>query len=188
MKYVDKLLQETDFLEQLEKLEQLEQDRSFCRHGLEHLLDTARIAWIRVLEQQEESEWRKGSEQQNRKRPDQEMVYLSALLHDLGRIQEYEDGTPHHKAGVVKARLLLEQVGYPKEKTEQILMAIQEHRTLQREKVSAASDPDAPESQSESWLGELLRWADKKSRNCFYCKAAAECNWAQEKKNRTIGY
>ena len=34
------------------RIEQLEQQRIFCRHGLEHLLDVARIAWILTMEDQ----------------------------------------------------------------------------------------------------------------------------------------
>ena len=69
MEYVRKLLQETDYLLQMKKLEQLEAERLFCRHGLSHVLDVARIAWIMVLEKQMQVE--------------KEVVYLTALLHDM---------------------------------------------------------------------------------------------------------
>ena len=35
---------------------------------------------------------------------------------------------------------------------------------------------------------ELIYRADKKSRNCFSCKAEPECYWSSAKKNMTIQY
>ena len=34
------------------RIEELEQDRVFCRHDVIHFLDVARLAWIENLEQQ----------------------------------------------------------------------------------------------------------------------------------------
>lgn len=175
MEYVDKLLQETGFLQLLEKLEQLEQKRQFCRHDLGHLLDTARIAWIRALEQRQEN-------------IEKEMLYLAALLHDLGRIQEYEAGIPHQEAGAALAAELLEQIGYPGEKAELVRRAVAGHR-----RGSAAADAAERQNRRSALDGadrlrELLTWADKKSRSCFYCKAQEVCRWEQEKRNDTIEY
>ena len=175
MEYVDKLLQETEFLQLLERLEQLEQKREFCRHGLTHLLDTAKIAWIRVLEQ--------GQEKTNK-----ETVYLAALLHDLGRIREYEDGIPHHEAGAVLAAELLDQIGYPKEKAELIRSAVAEHRRSSATADAAGGQDSRPAVDAAEGLRELLTWADKKSRNCFCCKAQESCRWEQEKRNDTLEY
>lgn len=170
MKYVDKLLQETDFLQQLDKLEQLEQNRQFCRHGLAHLLDTARIAWIGYLEQKQGNLEHEVSLQMIEK----EDIYLAALLHDLGRVQEYENGKPHHDAGAEIAETYLQAIGYPKDRMTLVLEAIQGHRSMK---------------QSEgNTLTNLLYWADKKSRSCFFCKSQKECKWSQEKRNQTIKY
>lgn len=159
MEYVRKLLQETDYLRQLKKLEQLEKERVFCRHGLAHVLDVARIAWIMALEKQIPVE--------------KEAVYLTALLHDVGRIREYQEKVPHHEAGIAMARDYLEQIGYPKEQQALICTAIGEHR-----------DKDCT---AEDFI-KVIQRADHKSRNCFFCEASGACKWSEELKNRTIEY
>ncbi len=185
MDFVDKLLKETEFLELLGKLEQLEENRQFCRHGLPHLLDTARIAWIRVLEQgaegyalgeiQELSDGAnnpKEGYQESAPALEKEDIYLAALLHDLGRIAEYEEGIPHHQAVGPVAEKLLGEIGYPREKQALLVKAMEGHRK-------------APMGEA---LESLLGWADKKSRNCFFCKAQKACKWEQGKQNETIEY
>ena len=65
----------------LRRLNDLERGRIFCRHGMEHLLDTARIAYIKSLE---------------RALPlSRDLIYAAALLHDIGKWEQYENGTPH---------------------------------------------------------------------------------------------
>lgn len=157
MEYVRKLLQETDYLHQLEKLEELEKERRFCRHGLEHVLDVARIAWIQVLEKQLSFE--------------KEKVYLTSLLHDIGRNLEYQEGIPHHEAGRKMAEAYLSQIGYPKEKCIDVIEAIGEHRN--KEKLNGD-------------FIKIIKEADSISRNCFFCKVSGECKWSEERKNQTI--
>ena len=159
MEYVRRLMQETDYLKQIEQLEELETERRFCRHGLEHVLDVARIAWIQVLEEKLSYE--------------KEEVYLTALLHDIGRILEYREGIPHHEAGQKMAEDILGQIGYPKEKSTIILTAIGEHR-----KKNKLNDD----------FINIIKKADSISRNCFFCKASGECKWKEERKNKTILY
>ncbi len=225
MEYVDKLLRETEYLNYIEKLERLEAERIFCRHGLGHLLDTARIAWIWVLEEQA---FRCGFKKEQAARyvaggetegpgehkafscgevalPEKETVYLAALLHDLGRIQEYEEGIPHQQAGAKLARQLLCRIGYPKEKLELVVEAIEGHRDggmrlwaagADRESRAAGADeesravdePGKNAARRAESLRQLLFWADKKSRNCFYCGARPECKWEPEKRNEGIRY
>lgn len=50
MKYVEALLKDSSFLYRLFHLAELEKNRAYCRHDLEHFLNTARIAWIFALE------------------------------------------------------------------------------------------------------------------------------------------
>lgn len=159
MEYVRKLLQETDYLLQMKKLEQLEAERLFCRHGLSHVLDVARIAWIKVLEKQMPVE--------------KETIYLTALLHDMGRLREYQEMVPHHEAGAAMALDYLEQIGYPEEKLDMVLTAIGEHRNKDREE--------------ESFI-KVIQRADSQSRNCFFCEAAGACKWSEERKNTSIDY
>ena len=59
------------FQRELARLEELERDRPFCRHGIQHLLDTARIMRILNLEQGLGFS--------------RELVYATALLHDVGK-------------------------------------------------------------------------------------------------------
>ena len=60
----------------------------------------------------------------------------------------------------------------PVEEIEAIVSAIRGHR--------AQTD--------QTVLGKLLYTADKRSRNCFSCKAEPECYWSPAKKNMTIQY
>ena len=157
MEYLRRLIQETDYLERMKELETLEQDRKFCRHGLQHVLDVARLAWIKVLEEQQPVE--------------KEQLYLTALLHDMGRIAEYRQGIPHHEAGIIMARNYLQQIGYPQEKCELIFEAIQEHRNKEKLNKDFIS---------------IIKQADNQSRNCFFCEAGKECKWSEEQKNYTV--
>lgn len=193
MNFVDKLLQQTDYLQQLQKLEQLEKNRQFCKHGLNHLLDTARIAWITYLEQQQnvnkmDAQMKVVEESILEK----EMIYLAALLHDLGRIQEYEEGISHHIASAVMAETYLSEIGYPEEKAMLIVTAVYGHRKKQEEFAQRMEKICERKNNSEAYermregLGALIYFADKKSRTCFYCEAAENCNWEQEKRNMQI--
>ena len=97
----------------------------------------------------------------------------AALLHDIGRAKQYTDGTPHDKAGVQIAEIILSDLDFSNEEKSQILTAIGEHRS---------SNKEIPV------LSQLLYEADKKSRLCFLCPAEKECYWDLSKKNMTIQY
>ena len=159
MKRIDAILADEQFRYGLERINELEQDRIFCCHGLEHLLDVARIAWIMVLEQNIPLE--------------KDLVYGAALLHDLGRYRQYEENIPHHQASAMLAAELLPKAGYTEAEIAQIVDVIGQHGT---------------EPQSQGQLARILYDADKLSRNCFRCGAQAECKWPLEKRNRTIIY
>ena len=75
----------SEFLFLLESINEYEKDRKFCRHGIKHLLDTARIMYIIKLEDDLPF--------------DKDMIYAAALLHDIGRYEQYKNGTPHNIAG-----------------------------------------------------------------------------------------
>ena len=143
------------------RLEKLEEDRIFCRHQMPHLLDVARIAWIRNLE--EGLGFSK------------DVVYAAAILHDIGKSLQYEEKIPHEIAGVEIAEQIL--AGLPQEfsfsdaEKKQILTAIKGHRWLRED-----AEP----------LERLLYESDKASRMCFACPAEAQCDWSKEKKNMEI--
>ncbi len=81
------------YRESLHNIEKLEQERIFCGHNAQHLLDTARLAYIENLE------LNLGISK--------EMIYAAALLHDIGRGLQYTEGIPHHGGGVKLAAPIL---------------------------------------------------------------------------------
>ena len=114
MKRIEAILQDERFRYGLQQIAKLEQQRIFCCHGLEHLLDVARIAWIMTLEQHLPLE--------------KDIVYGAALLHDLGRYQQYEHQIPHHEASAALALEILPDAGYSLEETAMITAAFSAKR------------------------------------------------------------
>lgn len=150
-----------------EKLMTCEQDRIFCRHQIEHLLDVARIAYIQNLEQNLGFH--------------KDVIYAAAILHDIGKFEQYKNQTPHEIAGEKVAWQILRDLNeqyaddismqFSEEEIALILSAIRNHRRV--------ADAKLP-------LDHLLYVSDKLSRNCFSCPAKAQCNWSEEKKNRGV--
>lgn len=157
----NRLLHDEEVIGSFEKLETLEQERIYCRHGLCHALDVARIGYIMMLEAADAV-------------VSKEMFYVAALLHDLGRVKQYESGMPHHAAGAELAAHLLSKYAFTEEEKNAVCGAIAMH-----------THTDAPEVKEDavSILAKYLYLADKKSRNCFCCGAQASCNWSEEEKN-----
>ena len=155
MDRVNRILHNPKYRECVEKNRKYEEERIFCRHGMSHFLDVARLSWIENLEKGLGIE--------------KELIYAAALLHDCGRFRQYEDGTPHELAGTQLAEEILFDCGFEEPEREEILRAISGHR----EKKLA---------QEESLRGVLYR-ADKKSRPCFACPAEGACSWPPSKKN-----
>lgn len=160
MERVNQILRHPCFQESLERVKTYEADRIFCCHQMEHFLDVARIAYILNLEEHLEIE--------------KDIIYAAALLHDIGRYVQYEDGTPHEKASARMAPEILADCGYLPEEIVRIVDAIVAHRDLDE----AKTEP----------LKSIIYRADKASRACFSCKAEAQCDWKKEKKNVKIGY
>lgn len=160
MDRIDRILRHDGFRYHLNANIEAERDRVFCRHDMVHFLDVARIGEIINLEMQTGI--------------DRERIYAAALLHDLGKHIQYENGTPHELASARIAPQILEECGFDPEETEDIVAAIRSHRDVQ-----IAEEPD---------LRGILYRADKASRACFACKSETECNWKGEKKNLRIKY
>lgn len=139
------LLQDPAFHHHLQRTRQKESNRIYCNHDLDHLMSVARIAWIINLE--------------TKAGFSKELVYTTALLHDLGRWQEYETGVDHAEASAILAAELLDQHGFLGEEKERILTAIRNHRS------KAAADR----------LSQILYEADKASRLCIGCSATSTC-------------
>lgn len=160
MERIDEIIRHPVFQEGLQEIKRAEKERIFCRHGMEHLLDVARIAWILNLEEGAalEKEW----------------IYAAAFLHDIGKGRQYLDGTPHQIAGIELAREILAECHFQEAEMAVILDAIQSHR-------------DGSVKEEKGLRGILYR-ADKASRACYCCEASGECNWPQTKKNLMVIY
>lgn len=144
--------------ETLRDLERLETLRIFCKHDLEHFMDVARILYIKILE---------GNYPISK-----DVAYSAALLHDLGRLAQYNEGIPHEEASLTLAKRALAETSYSEKEVELILSAIAGHR-----KVQTGED-----------FASLFAQADKLARLCFNCPAQGPCNWSYEKKNHELKY
>ena len=160
MKRVNRILVHPRFQIYKEEIKKWEEDRPFCGHDVSHLLDVARIACILLLE--EECEVSK------------EYIYTAALLHDIGRPEQYAHGIPHQKASVKIAAGILKDCGYDEEETAAVLSAVGNHRDAARA--------------SQTPLDWLIYRADKLSRGCYVCDVEEICDWAAAKKNQVLTY
>ncbi len=158
MKRVNQIFRHPLYQDALRTIEEAEQERIFCRHDMEHFLSVARLAYI--YNQREEVGVSKP------------VIYGAALLHDIGRSQEYKSGLPHHEAGMSLAESILAACGFSDEEQSQILDAILFHR---KEGKQGGKD-----------LRSLLYRADKASRNCFMCRERDQCKWPKEQMNLEI--
>ena len=70
MERIQNILKHPEFEKSMRMIRTLEKERIFCCHGMEHLLDVARIAYITSLE--EEAGIKK------------DVIYAAGLLHDVG--------------------------------------------------------------------------------------------------------
>lgn len=158
MERVNLICSHPQWQEAMEKLRRLEEGRIFCGHDTQHFLDVARIAYIEALE---------------RGLPiPKDMIYAAALLHDIGRYCQYEEGIPHEEASGDLAARILPECGFSSGETEEILGAIRLHRS--------------PATAEREDLADILYRADKKSRECMFCEARGQCSWPEEKKNMKV--
>ncbi len=159
MERVAKIIKNHEYEACLKKIKSLEKHRKFCKHNIKHFLDVARIAYILKLERNIDV--------------NKEIIYSVALLHDIGRHRQYEEGVPHEKASAEIAASILKNSGFNGEEIRKITNAIKEHRK---------------NSGESSELGTIIYKADKLSRKCFSCNFRRTCNWKDDKKNYTIKY
>lgn len=160
MERIDKILKHDLFISCISKNEVAEEGRIFCRHNMTHFLDVARIG--RIINAEEGL----GIET--------ELIYAAALLHDIGKHQQYAEGVPHELAGVGLASGILKDCGFDQNETVVIIEAIRGHR-------------DESSAKEKNLKGILYR-ADKLSRACFCCPAEGECSWKDGKKNLELRY
>ena len=151
MERVNSLLFHEDYQFWIIENNKAEVGREFCRHGLEHAFDVARIAYSIWLDN-------------NGNPVAKDIVYAAALLHDAGKWMEYDDESlDHAEVSAEMAETILEDVGYHPAVVAEIAKAIRAHRTAGAE-----------------GLGGILYQADKLSRPCFLCPAADKCKWEKK--------
>lgn len=163
--------------ERLAELEKLEADRIFCCHGIGHLLDVARLAYIFALERGYDI--------------DKELIYATALLHDIGRSTQYKEGIPHAEAGLEPALEVLSDCGFSKAESVMALLAIASHSDESRDcrdEVKALLPDQDCDGEAALRLQEIIYDGDKLSRDCFRCKAEKECKWDENMKKKTISW
>lgn len=156
-----------------ESLQELEKDRIFCRHTFEHFMDVARIAYIMNLEKELGLS--------------KEIIYAAALLHDIGRDEQYINRTPHEVASAKIAEEILGECGFGDDEIRMIVKAIKSHRGS-KEKNCEDNNSCTREELDDSILklSGIIYIADKASRQCFSCEAQNECNWSIDKRNLEI--
>ena len=103
-----------------------------------------------------------------------DQFYVTGLLHDIGRVAQYETGEHHSEAGMRIAEQLLSEIGYPVEWMTETLQIVGVHHGREEEKDESGS------------MEYYIRRADHLSRNCFLCEAADSCKWSNEERNQTI--
>ena len=156
MERINRIWNHPEYQKHLKTITGYEADRVFCKHDMSHILDVARIMWI--LNEKEQLHI------------SEELIYATALLHDIGRALQYSEKIEHEVAGGKIAPAILKDAGFIEAQIQQIVGAIANHRKEVR----------------ETSLGSLLYRADKLSRDCFCCKVRNECYWPDEKKNLEI--
>ncbi len=97
----------------MDNIEHAEVGRIFCLHGMEHIMDTARIGYILILERGLNI--------------DKELFYAAAMLHDSGRYNPLIDD--HAEAGAINAELIMPDCGFDEDETIAVAQAIRSHRT-----------------------------------------------------------
>ncbi|WZL80900.1 HD domain-containing protein [Vallitaleaceae bacterium 9-2] len=142
------------------KIQNHEVARSTCKHDMSHFLDVARIAYILNFEKQLGIS--------------KKLIYATALLHDIGRFEQYERGIEHEISSASLCLEILIDTGFLEEEILQIQKAILNHRNL--------------DIKDEPTLSGIIYRADKASRPCHSCLVQDICNWPIEKKNLTITY
>lgn len=156
MERFNKILSHEIFKTKISQIETLEKERIFCHHGLQHLIDTARISYILSLE--------------NDLNVPKDLIYATALLHDIGRYDEYINGKPHTEVSKDTIKIL-KDCDYSIDEINQIVEAIENHQKQPKEIKT---------------LSNILYKADKLSRLCFNCKAENQCYWNDDTKNKYL--
>lgn len=116
MENTNRIYQDPYYATLLSRLEELEKERVFCKHDLNHFLSVARIAYILTLEEGLSVS--------------KDVLYTAALLHDIGRVEEMTSGLAHDEASANIAEKFLVHSTFTDEEKETVLSLIRNHRSL----------------------------------------------------------
>lgn len=160
MDRVNKILKNSQFKDYLSKNKIEEKDRLFCKHDMRHIIDVARVAYILSLEKELHIK--------------KDIIYATALLHDIGRWKEYQNKEKDHaKESADLSKEILQKCDYNKEEIELITDAISNHRE---------------KDHHNSTLSEILYQSDKLCRPCYECEAIKECKRFKDNKEPYLEY
>jgi len=177
------IMKDPRFLEAMKQTADFERTRIFCRHDWQHLLDVARIMQVLCM-------------RASLPVPD-DLIYAAALLHDIGRASQYADGTPHDIAGMQIAGPILSDCGFTPVERDLILYAIGRHRSHAALPAGGKHSLESKNLESndpgkggytetiKTRFAQIMYAADKKSRPCYACNARKDCNWPEERKNKS---
>lgn len=157
LKRCSRILNDSEFQQILSDIETAEADRIYCKHGIAHLMEVARAGYIINLE--------------NRLDIPKDIIYAAALMHDIGRLAQYNEGVSHHEASAEAAAKILPRCGYTPDEVRLISEAVISHR-------------QAPEAIKN--LGDIIAEADKRTRLCMLCNAQDTCKWKDDEKNSEL--
>ena len=166
MDRIKPILENEEFIKRIKQISESEEDRIYCKHDLAHALDVARIAFIKNLEENIGLS--------------KDCIYATALLHDIGRAEEYKSGTEHKIAAIAPAMNILRDAGFSSDEIEGIISSISNHSGKSKDKSKSSDFTDS--------LSELLTEADRLSRTCFICNSSESCKWDDDMKNTMIEY
>ena len=157
-----RLLQHPIYQKRLALLQELEGNRIYCGHDLSHFFAVGRIAETLSKE--------------NHLPHSNDVLWAAALLHDMGRVEQYQQGISHDKASVAFAREILLSLGWDQADMELVCEAIGSHS-----KRFAVKDRWESRTELRS-LAEVLSFADHFSRKCYECKGADSCKWPEKER------
>ena len=158
-----KIMKHPLFKQSMNQIVQMETERIYCKHGIEHCLDVARICALLLSRNSQDIDF--------------DFIYAIALLHDLGRSQEGN----HCEASVKLAKIILPDCDYSENEIEAISQVIKEHSgRIPKESLEQLLQ------KKTLGLKECFKMADQLSRNCFCCQAADTCKWAESERTQTI--
>lgn len=123
MDKVNSILMNVEFVDRMTEIDSIELGRIYCKHGIAHALDVAKIMIKR------NGEVGAGI--------DKNVLYATALLHDIGRADK-DAGQNHACLGASLAAEIVKKSGYSQAEIDEITFAIAEHR--QDNKANALSE------------------------------------------------